>query len=72
MIKRFVLTALLLTAAIGLACGGGMYILAIVSTALVLIGLEAFNLLIGWLTKRHKRKLEEQIRKNASNKNKPE
>jgi len=60
------------TAAIGLACGGGMYILAIVSTALVLIGLEVFNLLIGWLTKRHKRKLEEQIRKNASNKNKPE
>ena len=60
------------TAAIGLACGGGMYILAIVSTALVLIGLEALNMLIGWLTKRHKRKLEEQIRKNASNKNKPE
>ena len=26
-----------------MACGGGMYILAIVSTALVLIGLEAFN-----------------------------
>ena len=60
------------TAAIGLACGGGMYILATVSTALVLIGLEVFKLLIGWLTKRHKRKLEEQIRKNASNKNKPE
>lgn len=52
------------TAAIGLACGGGMYILAIVSTALVLIGLEAFNLLIRWLTKRRKRKLEEEIRKN--------
>ena len=31
------------TAAIGMACGGGMYILAAVSTALVLIGLEAFN-----------------------------
>ncbi|MBO7651952.1 MAG: MgtC/SapB family protein [Bacteroidales bacterium] len=52
------------TAAIGLACGGGMYILAAVSTALVLIGLEAFNLLIRWLTKRRKRKLEEQIRIN--------
>ncbi len=52
------------TAAIGLACGGGMYILAIVSTALVLIGLEAFNLLIRWLTKRRKRKLEEEIKKN--------
>ena len=60
------------TAAIGLACGGGMYILATVSTALVLIGLEAFNLLIGWLTKRRKRKLEEQIRRDALNKNKPE
>ena len=60
------------TAAIGLACGGGMYVLATVSTALVLIGLEAFNLLIGWLTKRRKRKLEEQIRRDALNKNKPE
>ena len=50
------------TAAIGLACGGGMYILAAVSTALVLIGLEAFNLLIHWLTKRRKRKLENDIK----------
>lgn len=31
------------TAAIGLACGGGMYILSIASTILVLVGLEAFN-----------------------------
>lgn len=31
------------TAAIGLACGGGMYILATASTLLVLLGLEAFN-----------------------------
>ncbi len=30
-------------AAIGLACGGGMYRVAIASTLLVLIGLEAFN-----------------------------
>lgn len=30
-------------AAIGLACGGGMYKLATASTLLVLIGLEAFN-----------------------------
>ena len=30
-------------AAIGLACGGGMYRVAIASTALVLLGLEAFN-----------------------------
>lgn len=31
------------TAAIGLACGGGMYVLSIVSTLLVLVGMEAFN-----------------------------
>jgi len=30
-------------AAIGLACGGGMYGLAIAATVLVLAGLEAFN-----------------------------
>ena len=31
------------TAAIGLACGGGMYVLATACTILVLFGLEAFN-----------------------------
>ena len=31
------------TAAIGLACGGGMYILSIGCTLMVLTGLEAFN-----------------------------
>jgi putative Mg2+ transporter-C (MgtC) family protein len=31
------------TAAIGLACGGGMYILAFGSTVMVLLGLEALN-----------------------------
>lgn len=31
------------TAAIGLACGGGMYVLSIASTLMVLTGLEAFN-----------------------------
>ena len=30
-------------AAIGLACGGGMYVVATASTVLVLAGLEAFN-----------------------------
>ena len=30
-------------AAIGLACGGGMYVLSIGSTLMVLLGLEAFN-----------------------------
>ena len=34
------------TAAIGLACGGGLYILAIASTFLVLVGLEAFNFIL--------------------------
>jgi putative Mg2+ transporter-C (MgtC) family protein len=31
------------TAAIGLACGGGLYVLSIASTLMVLAGLEAFN-----------------------------
>ncbi|MBR1386817.1 MAG: MgtC/SapB family protein [Alloprevotella sp.] len=31
------------TAAIGLACGGGLYVLATAATLLVLVGLEAFN-----------------------------
>lgn len=39
------------TAAIGLACGGGMYILAVASTFLVLIGLEAFNYFLKKLDK---------------------
>ncbi|MBO4315209.1 MAG: MgtC/SapB family protein [Prevotella sp.] len=34
------------TAAIGLTCGGGMYMLALSSTVLVLISLEAFNLFL--------------------------
>ena len=34
------------TAAIGLACGGGMYVLSIASTVLVLVGLEAFNFVL--------------------------
>ena len=38
-------------AAIGLACGGGMYKLAVVSAILVLAGLEAFNY---FLKKLHK------------------
>jgi putative Mg2+ transporter-C (MgtC) family protein len=36
-------SGLWVVAAIGLACGGGMYTLAIVSTILVLAGFEAFN-----------------------------
>jgi putative Mg2+ transporter-C (MgtC) family protein len=31
------------TAAIGLTCGAGMYLLAVSSTFMVLLGLEAFN-----------------------------
>ena len=34
------------TAAIGLAAGGGMYLLATAATFLVLVGLEAFNLIL--------------------------
>ena len=39
------------TAAIGLACGGGLYILAAASTFLVLVGLEAFNYFLKKLDK---------------------
>ena len=39
------------TDAIGLACGGGMYILATACTLLVLFGLEAFNLFLHKLDK---------------------
>ena len=42
------------TAAIGLACGGGMYILSIVSTLLVLVGMEAFNYFLHRFDKRRK------------------
>ncbi|MBQ2214851.1 MAG: MgtC/SapB family protein [Prevotella sp.] len=40
------------TAAIGLTCGGGMYLLAISSTVLVLISLEAFNWILHRFGKR--------------------
>ena len=39
-------------AAIGLACGGGMYVLATAATVLVLAGLEAFNYLLHKLDRR--------------------
>ena len=42
------------TAAIGLACGGGMYVLSIASTVLVLVGLEAFNFLLRKIDKHKK------------------
>ncbi len=42
------------TAAIGLACGGGMYILAIGSTLMVLLGLEAFNFFLHKFDKHRK------------------
>ncbi|MBR1378212.1 MAG: MgtC/SapB family protein [Bacteroidaceae bacterium] len=40
------------TAAIGLACGAGMYLLAVSSTLLVLLGLEAFNFILRKLDRR--------------------
>lgn len=49
------------TAAIGLACGAGMYILASVCTLLVLIGLEAFNFILRRLDKRRDAKLNKQL-----------
>ena len=42
------------TAAIGLACGGGMYVLSIASTFLVLVGLEAFNFFLHKFDKKRK------------------
>jgi len=42
------------TAAIGLACGGGMYVLSIASTVLVLVGLEAFNFILRKIDKHKK------------------
>jgi putative Mg2+ transporter-C (MgtC) family protein len=42
------------TAAIGLACGGGMHILAASATFLVLVGLEAFNFILHKLDKHRK------------------
>jgi putative Mg2+ transporter-C (MgtC) family protein len=47
------------TAAIGLTCGAGMYLLALSATLLVLVGLEAFNYLLKILDKRHEEEREE-------------
>jgi putative Mg2+ transporter-C (MgtC) family protein len=47
------------TAAIGLTCGAGMYVLALSATLLVLIGLEAFNYLLKILEKRQEEGKEE-------------
>jgi len=44
------------TAAIGLACGGGMYILATAGTLLVLAGLEGFNFFLSWMDGRRDNK----------------
>ena len=43
------------TAAIGLACGGGLYILAVASTILVLLGLEAFRIILQNFDNKNKR-----------------
>jgi len=47
-------SGLWVVAAIGLACGGGMYTLAIVSTILVLAGFEAFNYFLSQFDKHMK------------------
>ena len=46
------------TAAIGLACGGGMYVLSIATTLMVLLGLEAFNFFLRKIDKKRKAKSE--------------
>ena len=43
------------TAAIGLACGGGLYVLSVGSTLLVLFGLEAFNFFLHKFDKKVKK-----------------
>jgi len=47
------------TAAIGLACGTGLYILAAVSTLLVLVGLEAFNFFLHRMDSKGEKEKEE-------------
>lgn len=47
-------------AAIGLACGGGLYKLAIASSLLVLVGLEAFNYFLHKFDKHAKHKKGEE------------
>ena len=47
------------TAAIGLTCGAGMYLLAVSAILLVLIGLEAFNYLLNIRDKRQENIKEE-------------
>lgn len=48
------------TAAIGLACGAGMYALSLASTLLVLLGLEAFNFFLRRLEHRRGEKEQEK------------
>ena len=47
-------SGLWVVAAIGLACGGGMYLVATVSTLLVLAGFEAFNYFLSQFDKHMK------------------
>ena len=47
------------TAAIGLACGGGMYVLSVASTVLVLAGMEAFNFFLHRFDRHRRVKSEE-------------
>ena len=50
------------TAAIGLACGGGMYVLSIAATIMVLACLEAFNY---WLRRIESKRKEHNSRSNT-------
>ena len=55
------------TAAIGLACGGGMYILSVAATLLVLAGLEAFNFFLRRLDTKRDSKASDQTAKISEN-----
>ena len=49
-------SGLWVVSAIGLACGGGMYLLAVASTVLVLAGFEAFNFFLARVDWHRKKK----------------
>ncbi|MBR1792281.1 MAG: MgtC/SapB family protein [Bacteroidales bacterium] len=51
--------AVWVVAAIGLACGAGMFILASATTVIVLLGLEAFNFFLRRFDNRHYQKDDE-------------
>ena len=49
-------------AAIGLACGAGLYLLATAATVLVLLGLEAFNFFLQKFDSKRQRELNRELK----------